>query len=40
MAFKLSYESMHVARNNGNVIQRKEETHWMAEANRALAHFC
>ncbi len=27
MAFKLSYESMHVARNNGNVIQRKEETH-------------
>jgi small subunit ribosomal protein S7 len=40
MAFELSYELMDVARDNGNVIQRKEETHWMVEANRTFAHFC
>jgi small subunit ribosomal protein S7 len=39
MAFKLSYELMDVARDNGNVIRRKEETHRMVEANRAFAHF-
>jgi len=40
MAFKLSYELMDAAINNGNVIQRKEETHRMAEINRTFAHFC
>ncbi len=40
MAFKLSYELMDVARNNGNAIQRKEETHKLVEANKAFAHFC
>ncbi len=40
MAFKLSYELMDVARNNGNAIRRKEETHKMVEANRAFTHFC
>ncbi|CAK9252478.1 unnamed protein product [Sphagnum jensenii] len=39
MAFKLSYELMDAARDNGNAIRRKEETHRMAEANRAFAHF-
>jgi small subunit ribosomal protein S7 len=39
MAFKLSYESMDAAKDNGNVIRRKEETHRMAEVNRAFAHF-
>ena len=39
MNFKLSHELMDAARGNGNAIQKKEETHRMAEANRAFAHF-
>jgi small subunit ribosomal protein S7 len=39
MAFKLSYELMDAAKDNGNVIWRKEETHKMAKANRTFAHF-
>ncbi|KAH8974315.1 hypothetical protein BDL97_01G095500 [Sphagnum fallax] len=39
MAFKLSYELMDAARDNGNAIRRKDETHRMVEANRAFAHF-
>nr|YP_009867240.1 ribosomal protein S7 [Calliergonella cuspidata]QKG04478.1 ribosomal protein S7 [Calliergonella cuspidata] len=39
MAFKLSYESIDAARDNGDAIRKKEETHRMAEANRAFAHF-
>ena len=39
MAFKLSYELIDAARDNGDAIRRKEETHRMAEANRAFAHF-
>nr|YP_010887447.1 ribosomal protein S7 [Dicranum hengduanensis]WJJ45092.1 ribosomal protein S7 [Dicranum hengduanensis]WJJ45172.1 ribosomal protein S7 [Dicranum hengduanensis] len=39
MAFKLSYELMDAARDNGDAIRRREETHRMAEANRAFAHF-
>nr|YP_009863009.1 ribosomal protein S7 [Anthoceros punctatus]YP_009863026.1 ribosomal protein S7 [Anthoceros punctatus]YP_009863099.1 ribosomal protein S7 [Anthoceros agrestis]YP_009863116.1 ribosomal protein S7 [Anthoceros agrestis]QKD76464.1 ribosomal protein S7 [Anthoceros punctatus]QKD76481.1 ribosomal protein S7 [Anthoceros punctatus]QKD76554.1 ribosomal protein S7 [Anthoceros agrestis]QKD76571.1 ribosomal protein S7 [Anthoceros agrestis] len=39
MAFKLSYESIDVARDNGNAVRKREETHRMAEANRAFAHF-
>jgi small subunit ribosomal protein S7 len=39
MNFKLSHELMDAARGNGNVIRKKEETHRMAEANRAFAHF-
>jgi len=30
---------MDAARGNGNAIRKKEETHRMAEANRAFAHF-
>ncbi|CAN5971071.1 unnamed protein product [Sphagnum jensenii] len=34
------YELMDAAIDKGNVIQRKEETHRMAEINRTFAHFC
>jgi len=39
MAFKVSYELIDAARDNGDAIRKKEETHKMAEANRAFAHF-
>nr|YP_009732837.1 ribosomal protein S7 [Diphyscium foliosum]QHU77183.1 ribosomal protein S7 [Diphyscium foliosum] len=39
MAFKLSSELIDAARDNGDAIRKKEETHRMAEANRAFAHF-
>jgi len=39
MAFKLSYELIDAARDNGDAIRKKEEIHRMAEANRAFAHF-
>jgi small subunit ribosomal protein S7 len=39
MAFKLSYELIDAAKDNGDAIRKKEETHKMAEANRAFAHF-
>lgn len=39
MALKLSYELMDAARQTGNAIRKREETHRMAEANKAFAHF-
>lgn len=39
IAFKLSYELIDAAKDNGDAIRKKEETHRMAEANRAFAHF-
>nr|WIA67529.1 ribosomal protein S7 [Apopellia endiviifolia]WIA67617.1 ribosomal protein S7 [Apopellia endiviifolia]WIA67793.1 ribosomal protein S7 [Apopellia endiviifolia] len=39
MAIKLSYELVDAAKDNGIAIRKKEETHRMAEANRAFAHF-
>nr|YP_009920470.1 ribosomal protein S7 [Syntrichia filaris]QMQ99614.1 ribosomal protein S7 [Syntrichia filaris] len=39
MSFKLSYELIDAARDNGDAIRKKEEIHKMAEANRAFAHF-
>nr|YP_009973895.1 ribosomal protein S7 [Danaea sellowiana]YP_009973911.1 ribosomal protein S7 [Danaea sellowiana]QNH93770.1 ribosomal protein S7 [Danaea sellowiana]QNH93771.1 ribosomal protein S7 [Danaea sellowiana] len=39
MALKLSYELMDAAKNNGSAVRKKEETHRMAEANKAFAHF-
>ena len=39
MAFKLSSELVDVAKGSGGAIRKKEATHRMAEANRALAHF-
>nr|AHZ58020.1 ribosomal protein S7 [Tmesipteris elongata]AHZ58039.1 ribosomal protein S7 [Tmesipteris elongata] len=38
MASKLSYELIDAARNTGSAIRKKEETHKMAEANKAFAH--
>nr|YP_010881405.1 ribosomal protein S7 [Pellia epiphylla]WIA67358.1 ribosomal protein S7 [Pellia epiphylla var. borealis]WIA67443.1 ribosomal protein S7 [Pellia epiphylla var. borealis]WIA67881.1 ribosomal protein S7 [Pellia epiphylla]WIA67966.1 ribosomal protein S7 [Pellia epiphylla]WIA68052.1 ribosomal protein S7 [Pellia epiphylla] len=39
MALRLSYELIDAAKDNGIAIRRREETHRMAEANRAFAHF-
>nr|YP_010166164.1 ribosomal protein S7 [Rhipsalis teres]QRV60137.1 ribosomal protein S7 [Rhipsalis teres] len=39
MAEKLSSELLDAAKGSGGAIRKKEETHRMAEANRALAHF-
>jgi len=39
MAEKLAEELMLAAKNEGDAIKKKEDTHRMAEANRAFAHF-
>jgi small subunit ribosomal protein S7 len=39
MAEKLAGELMDAAENSGAAIRRKDETHRMAEANRAFAHY-
>jgi small subunit ribosomal protein S7 len=39
MSDKLSNELMDAYKNQGSVIKKKEDTHKMAEANRAFAHF-
>ena len=39
MAAKLAAELMDAANNQGNAVKRKDDTHRMAEANRAFAHF-
>ncbi|CAN6453967.1 unnamed protein product [Victoria cruziana] len=39
MAFKLSSELVDATRQSGDATRKKEETHRMAEANRAFAHF-
>jgi small subunit ribosomal protein S7 len=39
MAIKLSNEIIDAAKEAGNSIRRKEQTHKMAEANKAFAHF-
>ena len=39
MAEKLSAELADAANNAGNAVRRKEETHRMAEANRAFVHY-
>ena len=36
---KLSNEIMDAAKEAGSSIRRKEQTHKMAEANKAFAHF-
>ena len=38
-AEKLAAELMEAAENQGAAIRKKEETHKMAEANRAFSHF-
>lgn len=39
MAAKLAGELMDAANGQGNSVKRKDDTHRMAEANRAFAHF-
>ena len=38
-SLKLAAEMMAAANNEGNAIKKKEDTHKMAEANKAFAHF-
>jgi small subunit ribosomal protein S7 len=39
MAQKLANEFMAAAKGEGSAIKKREDTHKMAEANRAFAHF-
>jgi small subunit ribosomal protein S7 len=39
MAEKLAGELLDAANNQGNAIKKREDTHRMAEANRAFAHY-
>ncbi|HEY9903100.1 MAG TPA: 30S ribosomal protein S7 [Candidatus Sericytochromatia bacterium] len=39
MASKLANELMDAAENTGNAIKKREETHRMADANKAFAHY-
>jgi len=39
MAIKLSNEILDAAKETGNSVRRKEQTHKMADANKAFAHF-
>lgn len=39
MSLKLASEFVAAANNEGNAIKKKEDTHKMAEANKAFAHF-
>ncbi len=39
MAEKLAAEFMDAANNQGNTVKKREDTHRMAEANRAFAHY-
>ena len=39
MAERLANELMSAARNEGSTVKKKEDTHRMAEANKAFAHY-
>ena len=39
MSIRLANELMDAARNEGATVKRREDTHRMAESNRAFAHF-
>nr|QCI09089.1 ribosomal protein S7 [Inkyuleea mariana] len=39
MAFKLANEILDASNESGNTIRKREETHRMAEANKAFAHY-
>src|SRR6267378_2070048 len=39
MAEKLAFELLDAAQNTGGAVKRKDETHRMAESNRAFSHF-
>ena len=39
MAFRLAHELMDAADNRGTAVKKREDTHRMAEANKAFAHY-
>ena len=39
MAFRLAHELMDAAENRGTAVRKREDTHRMAEANKAFAHY-
>jgi small subunit ribosomal protein S7 len=39
MMDRLSAELMDAANNRGNAVKKREDTHRMAEANRAFSHY-
>jgi small subunit ribosomal protein S7 len=39
MALRLSRELIDASKNEGGAVRKKDETHRMAEANKAFAHF-
>ena len=39
MAERLAAEIMDAANNTGNAVKKREDTHKMAEANKAFAHY-
>jgi small subunit ribosomal protein S7 len=39
MAFRLAHELLEASENRGAAVRKREETHRMAEANKAFAHY-
>ena len=39
MSEKLAFEILDASQNTGGAVKRKEETHRMAESNKAFSHF-
>jgi small subunit ribosomal protein S7 len=39
MAFRLAHELMEASENRGAAVRKREDTHRMAEANKAFAHY-
>ena len=39
MAFRLAHELMEAAENRGAAVRKREDTHRMAEANKAFSHY-
>ena len=39
MAFRLAHELLDAAENRGAAVRKREDTHRMAEANKAFAHY-
>ena len=39
MSFRLAHELMEASENRGAAVRKREDTHRMAEANRAFAHY-
>ena len=39
MALRLAHELLDAAENRGSAVKKREDTHRMAEANKAFAHY-